>query len=431
MSQLLSRLSHITFNVKNGLQLVSDLVNRFRFQLFAVRITEGARQFAFKQGSAIFVVNETSPGEQGVLESNWSIQRPESCRGIHNPPRKQETASSTGVGLLYDGDLSAAVDTASNVCFEVEDVDCIFRHLCSHKCRIMVPPARLEDDEGFVTYLVVKSVVGNVCHTLVDRSKYRGEFLPGFQKIESQNTQFDNVITHFDHVAYASPRLSTPGILEWYEKCFGFKRFQLSHDEKPGEGYVIQGAGVGLRLTAMQYWKCSEVGLSFSSEAQEKDCKFVIAESLPEQGRNQVDTFLEQHGGAGIQHVGLYTPNIIVAAQVLQDAGVQFVTPPPDYYSEVSKKMEISEAGLDLELLSQLGILLDGEQKGSETLPLTVEARKRYLMQIFTQPIFSEETFFLELIQRHGASGFGEGNIRALWKAIQAYMDRQEKPLTL
>lgn len=428
MSRLLSRISHITFHVKNGLQLASYLVNGLRFQLFAVRISKGARQFAFKQGSAIFVLNETSPGEKGILECNRSILRGELSRWIHNPP-KQEMESSTGVGLLYDGNFSTAVDTASNVCFEVEDLDCIFRHLCSHKCRIMVPPARVEDDEGFVTYFVVKSVVGNVCHTLVDRSRYRGKFLPGFLKIESHLTHLDGVVTHFDHVTYASPRLSTPGVLEWYEKCFGFKRFQLSHDEKPGEGYVIQGAGMGLRLTAMQYWKCSNVGLSFSSEAQEKDCKFVIAESLPEQGRNQVDTFLEQHGGAGIQHVGLYTPDILVAAQVLRDAGVQFVTPPSDYYSEVSKEREIREAGLDLALLSQLGILLDGELNGSETHPLTIEAGKRYLMQIFTHPIFSEDTFFLELIQRHGASGFGERNIRALWKSIQAYMDRQEKTL--
>ncbi|XP_078527901.1 4-hydroxyphenylpyruvate dioxygenase-like protein [Lissotriton helveticus] len=428
MSRLLSRISHITFQVKNGLQLASYLVNGLRFQLFAVRISKGARQFAFKQGSAIFVVNETSPEEQGVLDR--SILRGESIGWIPNPPKEHEMESTTGVGLLYDGDFSTAVDTASNVCFEVEDVDCIFQHLCTHKCRIMVPPTTVEDDEGFVTYFVVKSVVGNVCHTLVDRSRYQGEFLPGFQKIESHSTQLNGVVTHFDHVAFASPRLSTPGVLEWYEKCFGFKRFQLSPDEKPGEGYVIQGSGVGLRLTAMQYWKCSKVGLSFSSEAQEKDCKFVIGESLPEQGRNQVDTFLEQHGGAGIQHVGLYTPDILVAAKALRDAGVRFVTPPSDYYSEVSKETEIREVGLDLALLSQLGILLDGELKGSETHPLTIEARKRYLMQIFTHPIFSEDTFFLELIQRHGASGFGEGNIRALWKAIQAYMDRQDKTLT-
>ncbi|XP_019386164.1 PREDICTED: 4-hydroxyphenylpyruvate dioxygenase-like protein, partial [Crocodylus porosus] len=149
-------------------------------------------------------------------------------------------------------------------------------------------------------------------------------------------------------------------------------------------------------------------------------CRLVLAESLPEQGPNQVDAFLAQHGGAGVQHIGLHTADIVSAAQTLAAAGVRFVEPPPAYYSEPGKAEEIQGAGQDPGALARHGILLDAELAGETSSP------QGYLMQIFTKPFFPEETFFLELIERRGASGFGEGNIRALWKSVQGYMDRQQ-----
>lgn len=100
---------------------------------------------------------------------------------------------------------------------------------------------------------------------------------------------------------------------------------------------MLKQDGIGLRLTAMEYWKCSKSGITLPfKDEKEPDCKFVIAESLPELGRNQVDTFLDQHRGAGIQHIGLYTEDIVRTAQTLSRAGVQFFSPPPAYYTEVS-----------------------------------------------------------------------------------------------
>lgn len=138
----------------------------------------------------------------------------------------------------------------------------------------------------------------------------------------------------------------------------------LFSDEDVDEGFVINQEGIGLRLTAMEYWKCSKAGIALPSLNQkEPDCKFVIAESLPEQGtatcshllsvrsatfnaftvallplpagRNQVDTFLEKHRTPGIQHIGLYTKDIVSTAQTMAESGVQFFSPPPAYYTEV------------------------------------------------------------------------------------------------
>ncbi|CAM4607591.1 4-hydroxyphenylpyruvate dioxygenase-like protein [Caretta caretta] len=414
MAAPLSRLSHIAFHVPAGTGLVSDLVDKFRFHLFASRVTACARQLALRKGAAVFLVNERL-GEAPPAHTFPSDPT--------RPAPAQQPPLGHGDGeFLYDVSPSRPVSTASNVCFEVQDVPSVSRRLQERGCPLAIPPTDVTDDDGSVTYCVVRSVVGNISHTLLDRSRYRGAFLPGFRTAGDvpKGPRDPAEATHFDHITYACSRGSTQAVLDWYQHCFGFQRFVINRQEDAAEGYRIRGRGVGLRLTAMRYGKGSEPGLA-------DDCKFVLAESLPEPGKNQVDTFLEQHGGAGIQHVGLYTADIVSTARALAEAGVQFVEPPRAYYSEAGKAEEIWEAGQDPRLLSQHGILLDGELAGDREGGGRGSSprQRRYLMQIFTKPIFPEETFFLELIERRGAAGFGEGNIRALWKSVQAYLDKE------
>lgn len=411
MAASVQRLSHLAFHVHSGQRLARHLMRRFGFQLYGSRHSRTARQLVLRKGSAVFIVNESAePGPHG---------------------------------LLYDAAPPHVVDSACNVSFEVKDVERATLNLGRLGCRVLVPPSPVEDELGSVTYSVVQSVVGNVRHTLIDRSDYLGDFLPGFGPPPAapdwpqEQDAGPVVVTHFDHITYACPQRQSGHIMDWYRSCFGFKRFLVNRDEDTDNGYVIQGNDIGLRLTAMEYWKCSEVGLSMSTTEEKKtDCKFVIAESLPYQGKNQVDTFLEQHHGAGIQHVGLYTTDIISTCKSLADAGVHFFTPPPTYYTEIEKHQEIVKAGEDPDLLSKYGILLDSEVdgehcKGEAKCPRTANQNKRYIMQMFTKPIFSEDTFFLELIERKGALGFGEGNIRALWKSVQTFMDQQEENKTI
>ncbi|KAG7492638.1 hypothetical protein MATL_G00016840 [Megalops atlanticus] len=445
MAAYLCRLHHIGLHVTNVDKIAYDLVAKFKFNLFAARLTEQSRQFAFRKGSAVFIVNErlnhplhslnggvsssqnsTSPQAQGLSEIYSHVFK------VGDRSRNSDCR------ILYDVQRNYSVDTACNVCFEVKDVERSFRALRSQGCDFLVPPTNVEDDRGVVSYSVVKSIVGNVFHTLIDKTKYNGPFLPGFQEVENVTKNGARVeelsscpITHFDHITYACPRKSTPDVMRWYEKHFGFQRFFIERNEDVNEGFVLDEEGIGLRLTAMEYWKCSESGVKLPFEdKKEPDCKFVIAESLPDQGRNQVDTFLEEHRGAGIQHVGLYTEDIVSTARSLSQAGVQFFSPPPAYYTEVGKQQEIVDAGHDPRLLSQQGILLDTDlrQDASDSLcHLTTPENKRYLLQVFTKPIFAEDTFFLELIERRGASGFGEGNIRALWRSVQAYMESERE----
>ncbi|XP_051529577.1 4-hydroxyphenylpyruvate dioxygenase-like protein [Myxocyprinus asiaticus] len=409
MAAYLNRLHHISLHVSNVDKVAHELVSRFQFNVFAARLTDRAKQLAFRRGSAVFVLNE---------RANEAQQRV-------NGHQSRVTAREH----LYEAHAHYPVDTVCNVCFEVQDVERSSRDLRDQGCEFILPPTEARDDRGLVRFSIIRSIVGNVCHTLIDRSQYQGVFLPGFHQVGTDTQTADDSqcpITHFDHITYACPRRSTPHITRWYEKNFGFQRFLINRNEDVEEGYVLKHEGIGLRLTAMKYWKCSESGIKLPfTDTTESDCKFVIAESLPEQGRNQVDTFLEQHRGAGIQHIGLYTEDIVSTARTLTRAGVQFFSPPPAYYTEVGKLQEIVEAGHDPHTLSQYGILLDTDVRMDTDSQITDS--QRYLLQVFTKPIFAEDSFFLELIERRGARGFGEGNIRALWRTVQAYMNEEQE----
>ncbi|NXD80389.1 HPDL protein, partial [Halcyon senegalensis] len=394
MAALLSRPCFISLHVPFGQGWVQDLANAFRFQPVAVRETPRVRQLALRRGSTVFLLNERL-----ALGS----------------------ATASSHDFLYDVDPRPTLGTASNVCFEVDDVPGLCKRLQNQGCSLPVPPTEVRDSSGSVTYGVVSSIVGNISHTLLDRSRYWGPFLPGFQPLQgAPSASGDGIeITHFDHITYVCPRGGAWAALDWYQRCFGFRRFLLNAQEGPAKGYVLGGQGVGMMLLALQS----------ARGAPAHGCKLILAESLSEDGTNQVDTFLEQHGGAGIQHVGLHTPDIVATTRALQQRGVRFLTPPATYYSQGGKAEEIQGAGQDPHTLAELGILLDTPgpgDKGQLGTDATESPSQEYLMQIFTHPIFSEETFFLELIDRQGARGFGEGNIRALWKAVQVHMDQQQ-----
>lgn len=219
MAAYLSRLHHISLHVLNAEKITNDLVSKFKFNLFAARLTDTSTQFALRKGAAVFVVNGGSK-----------------MNGVRNAPSPDphlivvgKHAGDHPSKCLYDVSPSFSVDTVSNVCFEVEDVERSFHDLRDLGCNFLVPPTTVQDGNGRVTYSVLKSVVGNVCHTLIDRTKYKGGFLPGFDvlgkdcSLEEDDTSCP--ITHFDHITYACPRKTTQQVMRWYEQLFGFQRF--------------------------------------------------------------------------------------------------------------------------------------------------------------------------------------------------------------
>lgn len=228
MAVYLSRLHHISLHVSNAEKIANDLVSKFKFNLFATRVTDKSRQLALRKGAAVFVVNERpNPSTVRLNEELPDITDRQSPDP--HPVNVGKYGQDHSAKCLYDVSPLDSVDTVSNVCFEVEDVERSFGALRRRGCKFLVPPTTIQDEGGRVTYSVVKSIVGNVCHTLIDRTKYNGSFLPGFDVIEKDCSSADEdmscPITHFDHITYACPRKTTHQVMRWYEGLFGFQRF--------------------------------------------------------------------------------------------------------------------------------------------------------------------------------------------------------------
>jgi 4-hydroxyphenylpyruvate dioxygenase len=126
--------------------------------------------------------------------------------------------------------------------------------------------------------------------------------------------------------------------------------------------------------------------------------------------RSQIQEYLEAYGSAGVQHIALRTDDIVSAVSALRSRGVRFLTVPETYYEDVQRRL----GALDLPWaqLRELGILIDQDDDG-------------YLLQIFTENVTDRPTVFFEIIQREGAKGFGAGNFKALFEAIERAQARR------
>lgn len=362
MSAPARHLCHISFHVPAGQPLARDLHRLFGFQPLAEREAGGWRQLALRSGDAVFLVNEGSgPGEP-----------------------------------LYGLDPHHSVPSATNLCVDVEDVGGAARALAARGCIVPVPPTSVRDAQGTAVYTVVSSPVGNLSLTLLQRAGYRGSFLPGFRPLPC--TPAPGWVSHVDHLTLACTSGSSPALRRWFHDCLGFHHLPLGPGEDPELGFTVaaeSGRG-GLRLTALQTPPDSTVPT------------LVLAESLPgpTDKQDQVEQFLARHRGPGLQHVGLYAPNILEASEGIAKAGCRLLAPPEAYYQQPGKEEQIIASGHKPSLLERRGILLDGD-------------KDKFLLQVFTKSLFPEDTFFLELIQRQGATGFGQNNIRALWQSVQ------------
>jgi 4-hydroxyphenylpyruvate dioxygenase len=133
--------------------------------------------------------------------------------------------------------------------------------------------------------------------------------------------------------------------------------------------------------------------------------KFPINEPADGKRKSQIEEYLDYYGGAGVQHLALETDDIVATVEALRDRGVKFYDRPAAYYSEAVDRIgKIDENWDDLK---RLGILVDKDEEG-------------YLLQIFTHNLQDRPTVFVEIIQRKGAKGFGDGNFKALFEAIEA-----------
>ncbi|HEV3001823.1 MAG TPA: 4-hydroxyphenylpyruvate dioxygenase [Solirubrobacteraceae bacterium] len=239
-----------------------------------------------------------------------------------------------------------------------------------------------ERDEHGVVRMAEIATYGETVHRFVDRSEYEGTFLPGYADVEHEPE--NEMLVAIDHIVGNVELGAMEQWVKYYEDVFGMTEMIHFSDE-----------AISTEYSALM----SKVVTDGNGRV-----KFPINEPAQGKRKSQIDEYLEFYEGAGAQHIALATRDIVGVVAELTRRGVKFLKTPDTYYEEVPGRVgEIEE---DLEDLKRLGILVDRDDEG-------------YLLQIFTKPLGDRPTIFFEIIERHGARGFGEGNFKALFEAIE------------
>ncbi len=293
-----------------------------------------------------------------------------------------EVHAGTTVGSSVRDHGDGVVDLA----IEVPDVDAAIAHARSQGARIVTEPHD-ETDEFGTARLATLATYGETVHTLVDRSSYHGPFLPGFRPAESLFTAkpAHHPATYFQAVDHAVGNVERMD--EWvdfYHRVMGFANM----NEFIGDDIATEYSALMSKVVASGNHKV----------------KFPINEPAVSKRKSQIDEYLEFYGGPGVQHLALATDDIVSCVKAMREMGVEFLATPDSYYDTLGEW--VGETRVPLDELRELRILADRDEDG-------------YLLQIFTKPVQDRPTVFFEIIERHGSLGFGKGNFKALFEAIE------------
>jgi 4-hydroxyphenylpyruvate dioxygenase len=301
--------------------------------------------------------------------------------------------------------LTGAVDPASpvadhhrrhgdgivDIALEVPDVDRCIAHARAEGATVLVEPHDVSDEHGTVRTAAI-ATYGETRHTLVDRSRYTGPYLPGYVARSAGPRPGRRLFQALDHVVGNVELGRMDTWVDFYNRVMGFTNMA----EFVGEDIATDYSALMSKVVASGNHRV----------------KFPLNEPAIAKKRSQIDEYLEFYGGPGAQHLALATNDILRAVDVLRERGVEFLSTPESYYSDPELRARIGEVRVPIEELASRGILVDRDEDG-------------YLLQIFTKPVGDRPTVFFELIERHGSLGFGAGNFQALFEAIEREQARR------
>jgi len=272
-------------------------------------------------------------------------------------------------------------DGVKVIALGVPDVDHAYREATSRGAVGVSAPHDVSDEHGRVRLASIQAY-GDTLHTFVDRSRYEGAFLPGYAERELDSGGAG--LLTIDHIVGNLELGQMDEWVKYYEDVFGMRELVRFSDDE-----------ISTEYSALM----SKVVTDGNGRV-----KFPLNEPAEGRRKSQIDEFLEYYGGAGAQHIAVATRDIVWTVERLLERGIEFLQTPAAYYEDAPAR--VGEIAEDYEDLRRLGILVDRDDEG-------------YLLQIFTKPIGDRPTVFLEVIERHGARGFGDGNFKALFEAIE------------
>lgn len=356
------------------------------FEIFAIDyiqfIVGNAKQAAFYYqmlfGFEPFAYQGLETGERE--HASYAL-RQNNIRFVFTSPYKAN--SPLNIHLMLHG------DGVKDVAFTVNDAEAAWKFTTERGAASVQEPYEYSDEDGSVIMATIQTY-GDTVHTFVQRDGYKGVFLPGFAAYQSKAKSDPVGLRFVDHFVGNQPEGEMQKIAEWYEKVLGFHRF-----------WSVDDKDVSTDFTALRSIVVA-------------DPKEVIKMPInrPAQGlkKSQIEEFVEYYSGPGIQHIAMYTDNIVQTVSELKRRGIEFLDVPPAYYKALPER--VGKIDEDIEALSELGILVDRDEFG-------------YLLQIFTKTAQDRPTLFYEVIQRKGSKSFGKGNFKALFEAIEREQARR------
>jgi len=305
---------------------------------------------------------------------------------IKAPPKEQKLLDEMYAHLDKHG------DGVKDVAFEVDDVQAVYENAILNGAVSVQPPTTDASPEGDVLRASIKTY-GDTTHTFIQRTTYTGVFLPGFRSTAEADDPINPLLPPInleaiDHCVGNQDWQQMEAACDFYERCLGFHRF-----------WSVDDKDICTDFSALK-----SVVMSSPNEV----VKMPINEPAASKKKSQIEEYVDYYNGPGIQHIALRTKDIIAAVSNLRARGVEFISVPETY--DTAMRQRLTAAGMKLnesfETIRKLNILIDFDEGG-------------YLLQLFTKPLMDRPTVFIEIIQRNNFDGFGAGNFKSLFEAIE------------
>ncbi|RMJ14942.1 4-hydroxyphenylpyruvate dioxygenase [Fusarium euwallaceae] len=370
---------HITWWVGNAKQAASYYTNLFGFKTIAYKGLEtGSRYFA----SYVVANNDVRFVFTSPLRSE-----------AHFPD--DEPISKSDRKLLKEmyAHLERHGDAVKDVAFEVDNVEGVYYKAVEEGAIAVQDPLVTKDKEHGSVSTAVICTYGDTTHTLISRQNYTGPFLPGFRAVNKKTASVsvpDVPLARIDHCVGNQSWNEMVSACAFYEQCLSFHRF-----------WSVDDSQICTEFSALS---------SIVMASPNNVVKMPINEPAPGKKKSQIEEYVIFNSGPGVQHIALLTPDIITSVSALRARGVEFIDVPSTYYTAMRHRLKTERRNWQLkeefETLERLNILIDYDEGG-------------YLLQLFTKPLMDRPTVFIEIIQRNDFDGFGAGNFKSLFEAIE------------
>jgi 4-hydroxyphenylpyruvate dioxygenase len=307
---------------------------------------------------------------------------------------------SGGARFVLVGEVHAGTDTGAHVqrhgdgvvdiALRVPDAEAAYSYATRHGATGLQEPTVSEDEHGKAVVAAI-ATYGETRHSLVQRTDYSGPYLPGWSAREPLVAPPDK--RFFQAIDHVVGNVELGAMDEWvgfYNRVMGFTNMK----EFVGDDIATEYSALMSKVVA----------------DGNRKVKFPLNEPAAGKKKSQIDEYLEFYGGPGVQHIALATNDIVRTVSQMTSRGVEFLETPDSYYEDLGNW--VGETRVPLDTLREHSILADRDEDG-------------YLLQIFTKPVQDRPTVFFELIERHGSLGFGKGNFKALFEAIEREQARR------